>query len=212
MASKTVLRPRSFHVPNPMSILQTWHQTPRLVYSNSERHFLIGFQTLKILLFYKILFSSCYKLKSTPGFAPFTWLGLTLSGLKYLYHPSACGNCFTPFGFSVNKVSVRFNRSSDTILTDIDIFFYVHLVIFPPLGEGIEVGQTLLVDAHIRERVRFLVHPVQGNKIYISTALNRLHQQVDAVLHVDVVYGFGVMCLRKLHSRIGIMIWVYEST
>lgn len=56
------------------------------------------------------------------------------------------------------------------------------------------------------------MHPVQSDKVQIPTALNRLHQQVDAVLHVNVVYGFGVMRLRELHPRVRIVIWVDEST
>ena len=97
-------------------------------------------------------------------------------------------------------------------LTHCDVFYRVHLMLQPPICQSIEVGHALLVDTHVRKWIRLFVYPVHGNKIEIATALNRLHQHVNTVFHVDEEHPLRVVRVRELYARIRVVVRVDEAT
>jgi hypothetical protein len=139
------------------------------------------------------------------------WFGFTLSGLKYLYHISASGSCFTSLGFSGHTPSahvlIPFRRGA---LTHFNVFHWVHLVFPPPLRQVIKIRNTLLVDAHVWKWNRLFIDPMHSDEVEVTAALDCLHQHVDAVIHMNLEHDFRVLSVRKLHPCIRVMLWVDE--
>ena len=120
--------------------------------------------------------ASAYRLESSSGCAPLTWFGLVLSGLKYLYHISASGNCSTFLGFSIITQSVHNTSPFSRIpLTHGNVLHWIYLVFLSPLRQGIKICNTLFVDAHVRKWNRFFVDPMHSDQVEVAAALDRLH-------------------------------------
>jgi hypothetical protein len=54
------------------------------------------------------------------------------------------------------------------------------------------------------------MHPMHSDQIQIPAALDRLHDQVDAVAHVDLEHPLRVNGFGELVTCVGVVVWVDE--
>jgi len=54
------------------------------------------------------------------------------------------------------------------------------------------------------------VDPMHGDQVQVPSALNRLHQHVDAVTHVDVIHGFRLFGVWELIAGVWVIVRVDE--
>ena len=81
-------------------------------------------------------------------------------------------------------------------LHNLDILVHVNGILPPPLRQAIKVD-ALSVDAHVRIGILLRLHPVHGDEVDITGALQRLHEHVDAVVDVYVPH---TLHLFQMHS------------
>lgn len=82
----------------------------------------------------------------------------------------------------------------------------------PPICQSIEIRDALFVDAHVGEGDRFFVNPMHGYQVEVAAALDRLHQHIDAMVHVDLKHDFWILSVWKLVSCVRVVVGVHEFT